>query len=119
LLCERIGLSNKCIDCFSMVSVFSFLHLIWKLTQLAIRLELGFVPADRLYEILYICQSWLRHLVGGLHVEALIHASNDLECARAIFASEKNRRPRGCYTLRQGIRVLERWPPHARRPDRQ
>ena len=54
-----------------------------------------------------------------LHVEALIHASNDLECARAIFASEKNRRPRGCYKLRQGIRVLERWPPHARRADRQ
>ena len=25
-----------------------------------------------------------------LHVEALIHASNDLECARAIFATEKN-----------------------------
>ena len=24
-----------------------------------------------------------------LHVEALVHASNDLECARAIFASEK------------------------------
>jgi hypothetical protein len=50
-----------------------------------------------------------------LHVEALIHASNDLECARAIFASEKNRRPRGRYTLRQGIRVLERWPPNAPR----
>jgi hypothetical protein len=50
-----------------------------------------------------------------LHIEALIHASNDLECARAIFASEKNRRPRGRYTLRQGIRVLERWPPHAPR----
>ena len=48
-----------------------------------------------------------------LDVEALIHASNDLECARAIFATEKNRRPRGCYTLRQGIRVLER----AGRPD--
>ena len=26
-----------------------------------------------------------------------------------------NRRPRGRYTLRQGIRVLERWPPHAPR----
>ena len=46
-----------------------------------------------------------------LHVEALIHASNDLQCAKAIFASERNRRPRGRYTLRQGIRVLERWPP--------
>jgi hypothetical protein len=36
-----------------------------------------------------------------LHVEALLHASNDL-----------TRRPRGHYTLRQGIRVLDRWPPH-------
>ena len=26
-----------------------------------------------------------------------------------------NRGPRGRYTLRQGIRVLERWPPHAPR----
>ena len=60
----------------------------------------------------------LRRLV--VHVERdrvlmTIHpkhgASNDLECARAIFASEKNRRPRGRYTLRQGLRVLERWPP--------
>jgi hypothetical protein len=29
----------------------------------------------------------------------------------ARFATEKRRRPRGRYTLRQGIRVLERWPP--------
>ena len=46
-----------------------------------------------------------------LHVESLIHASNDLVCARAIFVTEKTRRPRGRYTLRQGIRVLDRWPP--------
>ena len=46
-----------------------------------------------------------------VHVQSLIHASNDLACARAIFATEKTRRPRGRYTLRQGIRVLERWPP--------
>jgi hypothetical protein len=48
---------------------------------------------------------------AGLHVEALIHASNDLSKAKAIFAAEKTRRPRGHYTLRQGIRVLDRWPP--------
>lgn len=47
-----------------------------------------------------------------LQIEALLHASNDLTRARAIFATEKNRRPRGRYTLRQGIRVLDRWPPH-------
>jgi hypothetical protein len=43
-----------------------------------------------------------------MRVEALLHASNDLPRARAIFAAEKARRPRGRYTLRQNIR----WPPH-------
>ena len=61
-------------------------------------------PDRRIYKV----EKWD---AAELHVEALIHASNDLECARAIFASEKNRRPRGRYTLRQGLRVLERWPP--------
>jgi hypothetical protein len=47
-----------------------------------------------------------------LRVKAILHASNDLSRARAIFAAEKVRRPRGRYTLRQNIRVLDRWPPH-------
>jgi hypothetical protein len=47
-----------------------------------------------------------------LHVVELLHASNDLSRAREIFAAEKKRRPRGRYTLRQNIRVLERWPPN-------
>jgi hypothetical protein len=46
-----------------------------------------------------------------VHVVALLHASNDLSRAREVFATEKKRRPRGRYTLRQNIRVLERWPP--------
>jgi hypothetical protein len=46
-----------------------------------------------------------------LHIEALLYSSNDLSKARAIFAAWKARRPRGHYTLRQMIRVLERWPP--------
>jgi hypothetical protein len=46
------------------------------------------------------------------HVFQLLHASNDLGRAQAVFTSETNRRPRGRYTLRQGIRVLQRWPPH-------
>jgi hypothetical protein len=50
-----------------------------------------------------------------LHIQALIHASNDLTRARAIFAAEKKRRPRGRYTLRQNTRALDRWPPHAPR----
>jgi hypothetical protein len=49
-----------------------------------------------------------------LHVKALLHASNDLTRARDIFAVEKKRRPRGRYTPRQGIRVLDRWPPDRR-----
>jgi hypothetical protein len=40
-----------------------------------------------------------------IHIEALLHASNDLSRAREVFATEKKRRPRGRYTLRQGIRV--------------
>jgi hypothetical protein len=46
------------------------------------------------------------------HVEALLRASNDLSRAREVFATEKKRRPRGRHTLRQGIRMLDRWPPH-------
>jgi hypothetical protein len=45
------------------------------------------------------------------HVFQLLHASNDLGRVQAIFASETKRRPRGRYLLRQGIRVLKRWPP--------
>jgi hypothetical protein len=48
---------------------------------------------------------------AGLHVAALRHASNDLSRAQTVFAAESRRRPRGRYTLRQGIRVLQRWPP--------
>jgi hypothetical protein len=45
------------------------------------------------------------------HVFQLLHASNDLGRAQAIFESETKRWPRGRYLLRQGIRVLKRWPP--------
>jgi hypothetical protein len=45
------------------------------------------------------------------HVLQLLHASNDLGRAQVVFASETKRRPRGRYTLRQNIRVLQRWPP--------
>jgi hypothetical protein len=34
---------------------------------------------------------------------ALLHASNDLSRAREVFAIEKKHRPRGRYTLHQGI----------------
>ena len=45
-----------------------------------------------------------------LHIEALLHASNDLGRAQAVFATGKKRRPRGRHTLHQGIRVLQHWP---------
>jgi hypothetical protein len=48
--------------------------------------------------------------VAELHIEALLHASNHLSRACEVFATEKKRRPRRRYTLRQ--RVLDRWPPH-------
>jgi hypothetical protein len=46
-----------------------------------------------------------------LHIVEMVHASNDLGRAQSVFASETKRRPRGRYLLRQGIRVLKRWPP--------
>jgi hypothetical protein len=45
------------------------------------------------------------------HVFQLLHASNDLGRAQAIFASETKRRPGGRYLLRQSIRVLKPLPP--------
>jgi hypothetical protein len=45
------------------------------------------------------------------HVFQLLHASNDLSRAQVVFASETKRRPRGRHLLRQGSRVLKRWPP--------
>ena len=43
-------------------------------------------PTDADRRNFYKVEKWD---AAELHVEALIHASNDLECARAIFASEK------------------------------
>jgi hypothetical protein len=34
---------------------------------------------------------------ANLHVAELLHASNDLSRAKAVFAAEKKRRPRGRY----------------------
>ena len=43
-------------------------------------------PTDADRRNFYKVEKWD---AAGLHIEALIHASIDLECARAIFASEK------------------------------
>ena len=71
-----------------------------------------FDPNDADRRNFYKVEKWD---AAELHIEALIHASDDLECARAIFASDKNRRPRGRYTLRQGIRVPRALATHAPR----
>ena len=68
-----------------------------------VRLPRNLRPNDADRRNFYKVEKWD---AAELHIEALIHASNDLECARAIFASEKNRRPRGRYTLRQAILAL-------------
>ncbi len=40
----------------------------------------------------------------------MLYAGNRLEKARAIFDEAVTRRPRGRYLIRQGIRVLRKWP---------
>jgi len=35
---------------------------------------------------------------------------NSIDKARAVFREAVKHRPRGRYTIRQGIRVLEKWP---------
>jgi hypothetical protein len=52
-----------------------------------------------------------------LHVMGMVNASNDLGRAQSVFAGETKRRPRR-YLLRQGIRVLKRWPPDRDLPGR-
>jgi hypothetical protein len=75
--------------------------------------EFGYRETDDLDEAdrrrFYKVEKWD---AAELNVVELIHASNDLSRARAVFSGEKSRRPRGRYTLRQNIRVLDRWPPH-------
>jgi hypothetical protein len=46
----------------------------------------------------------------GNTVQRMLWAGNRIEKARAIFDEALKRRPRGRYTIRQGIRVLRKWP---------
>ena len=43
-------------------------------------------------------------------VARMFYAGNDLDRARAMFDAEVTRRPGGRYTIRQGARVLRKWP---------
>ena len=46
----------------------------------------------------------------GNHIAQLIHAGNRIDKAHAIYDATVKHRPGGLYTLRQGIRVLRKWP---------
>ena len=40
----------------------------------------------------------------------MIYASNRLDWVQGVFAAQVRRRPGGRYTIRQGVRVLRKWP---------
>ena len=46
----------------------------------------------------------------GLHVERMLHAGNRFEKAEDVFDEAVGSRRGGHYTIRQGIRVLDKWP---------
>jgi hypothetical protein len=46
----------------------------------------------------------------GLHVARLIHAGNRIDRARAMFDAAIRFNMAGRYYIRQGIRVVEKWP---------
>jgi hypothetical protein len=45
-----------------------------------------------------------------LHIGRLLYAGSNLEKARMIFDEAVDHRPAGHYTIRQRIRVLDKWP---------
>jgi hypothetical protein len=55
----------------------------------------------------YKVEHWTR---DGQHVMRMIWAGNNLDHARALFDAQIRRRPRGRYTIRQRLRVLDEWP---------
>jgi hypothetical protein len=55
----------------------------------------------------YKVEKWTR---DGMQIERMIYAGNSVDRAREIFAGVVKRRPRGRYMIRQGIRVLDKWP---------
>jgi hypothetical protein len=46
----------------------------------------------------------------GLHIEALLYAGNNLDKAHATFDAAVRHRPAIIATVRQGIRVIRKWP---------
>ena len=53
------------------------------------------------------------------HIVVMLYAGSSIDRARAIFDSEVKRRPRIRLTIRQGRRVIRKWPDeNVRWPDR-
>jgi hypothetical protein len=44
------------------------------------------------------------------HVIRMLWAGNSIDIARDVFRRLVKHRPGGRYTVRQGVRVLEKWP---------
>jgi hypothetical protein len=55
----------------------------------------------------YKVEQWSK---DGQRVARMIYASNRIDRARKMFNLNVQRRPGGRYTIRQGIRVLQKWP---------
>jgi hypothetical protein len=45
-----------------------------------------------------------------LHIERMLYAGNALDVARSTLKTYARKRPRGRLTIRQGIRVIAKWP---------
>jgi hypothetical protein len=58
---------------------------------------------------LYKVEKWSK---DDQHIERMLWAGNSIHKAREIFNAEVKRRPRIRLTIRQGNRVLQRWPQH-------
>ena len=43
-------------------------------------------------------------------IERMLWAGNSIEKARAVFREAVKHRSRGHYTIRQRVRVIEKWP---------
>jgi hypothetical protein len=65
-------------------------------------------PIDADNRAFFKVERWSKD--GHDHIEEMLFAGNRLEKARTVFADAVKRRPGGSYTIRQGIRVLRKWP---------
>ena len=55
----------------------------------------------------YKVEQWTR---DGLHIIKMLYAGNSLDTARAKFDAMRKHRPGAQLTIRQGVRVLAKWP---------